>query len=49
MNTMVFDIASRHMPCAIAQAIANTFDADQSAEDSPKKKIWHQEIIIAID
>jgi len=24
-------------------------DADQSAEDSPEKKFWHQEIIMAIE
>lgn len=34
---------------AVAQTIANMLDADQSAEDSPEKKFWHQEIRIAIE
>jgi len=34
---------------AVAQPIGNVLDADQSAEDSPEKKFWHQEILMAIE
>jgi len=34
---------------AVAQTLANMLDADQSAEYSPEKKFWHQEILLAIE
>ena len=48
MNRMMFDIASRHIEYAVAWTIANMLDAGQSTEDSPEKKFWHQEILMAI-
>jgi len=43
------DIRYCNSAYAVAQTIANMLDADQSAEDSPEKKFWHQEIRIAIE